>query len=64
MIDTELIVHTLRQRGHKVESVIPVPDNAGLYEFLVDGALLTLDETRALVERDSTQPRQRKVEPA
>ncbi|HEY5381991.1 MAG TPA: hypothetical protein VIJ65_07030 [Acidobacteriaceae bacterium] len=64
MIDTGLIVRTLRQRGHKVESVIPVPENAGEYEFLVDGALLTLEETRALVERDSIQPRQPKAETA
>ena len=28
------------------------PDNAGLYEFEVDGNLLTLDQTRALLEVD------------
>jgi hypothetical protein len=47
-----------------VESVIPVPENAGEFEFIVDGQLLTLDETRALMERDSEQPRERKAEPA
>lgn len=64
MIDTGLIVRTLRQRGHKVESVIPVPENAGEFEFLVDGEMLTLEETRALMERDSTEPRQPKAEHA
>jgi hypothetical protein len=53
MIDTGLIVQTLRRRGHTVESVIPVPDNAGEFEFLVDGELLNLEETRALLERDA-----------
>jgi hypothetical protein len=53
MIDTGLIVQTLRRRGHTVESVIPVPDNAGEFEFLIDGELLNLEETRALLERDS-----------
>jgi hypothetical protein len=47
-----------------VESVIPVPENAGEFEFIVDGQLLTLDETRALMERDSEQSRERKAEPA
>jgi len=64
VIDTGLIVRTLRQRGHKVESVIPVPENAGEFEFLVDGEMLTLEETRALMERDSTEPRQPKAEHA
>ncbi|HEX4154444.1 MAG TPA: hypothetical protein VHY48_02405 [Acidobacteriaceae bacterium] len=64
MIDTELIVETLRKRGHTVESVIPVPENAGEYEFLVDGELLSLEETRALLERDAERRQQRNPEPA
>jgi len=32
MVDIDLIVQTLRQHGHRVGSVIPVPDNAGEYE--------------------------------
>jgi hypothetical protein len=52
MIDTGLIVETLRRRGHTVESVIPTPENAGEYEFLVDGQMLSLEETRALMEDD------------
>ncbi len=52
MIDTDLIVKLLRDHGHKVESVFHVPENAGEYEFLVDGTLLTLSETRQLLERE------------
>jgi hypothetical protein len=52
MIDTDLIVKLLRDHGHKVESVFHVPENAGEYEFSVDGTLLTLAETRELLERE------------
>jgi len=52
MIDTDLIVKLLREHGHKVESVFHVPENAGEYEFYVDGTLLTLSETRQLLERE------------
>jgi hypothetical protein len=51
-VDTGLIVAALRKRGHTVGSVIPVPDNAGDYEFQVDGNLLSLSETRELLEAD------------
>ena len=51
-VDTELLVHSLRKRGHTVDGVIKVPDNAGDYEFIVDGETLTLEEARALLERD------------
>jgi len=54
MVDTELIRTLLRERGHTVGSIIPVPSNAGEYEFEVDGALITLDEARLLAERDAT----------
>jgi len=54
MVDTELLRTLLRERGHTVGSIIPVPSNAGDYEFEVDGALLTLDEARLLAERDTT----------
>ena len=50
MIDTDLIVKLLRDHGHAVESVFHVPENAGEYEFSVDGTLLTLSETRELLE--------------
>jgi hypothetical protein len=52
-IDVELIRKTLIDRGHAVGHIIPTPDNAGSYEFEVDGTLLTLDETRALLEEDA-----------
>jgi hypothetical protein len=51
-VDTDLIVATLRKRGHTVGHVIPVPENAGDYEFQVDGNLLSLAETRELLEAD------------
>jgi hypothetical protein len=52
-IDVELIRKTLRDRGHHVGHIIPVPDNAGEYEFEVDGGLLSLAEARALIETDA-----------
>lgn len=55
-IDVELIAETLRGRGHTVGHIIPVPDNAGEYEFEVDGHLLSLAEARALLERDASDP--------
>lgn len=57
MIDTDLIVKVLRDHGHSVESVAHVPENAGEYEFSVDGVLLTLAETRELLEREDNQQR-------
>ena len=62
-VDTELLVQSLRKRGHTVEGVIKVPDNAGDYEFIVDGNTLTLDETRALLERDQAEDRRAPVAP-
>ena len=62
-VDTELLVQSLTKRGHTVESVIKVPDNAGDYEFVVDGATLTLEETRELLERDQAQGRRAPVPP-
>lgn len=56
-VDTELLVQSLRKRGHTVEGVIKVPDNAGDYEFIVDGNTLTLEEARALLERDQAENR-------
>ena len=54
-IDVELIRKTLRDRGHAVGHIIPVPDNAGEFEFEVDGGLLSLSETRAMLERDEAR---------
>ncbi len=55
MVDIDLIVQTLRNHGHQVETVIRVPDNAGEYEFIVDGNTLNLEETRSLLEQDETK---------
>ena len=55
MIDTELIVQDLRRRGHTVGQVISIPENAGAYEFQVDGRILTLEQVRALLESEQTR---------
>jgi hypothetical protein len=52
MVDIDLLVEALRKRGHKVEGIFKVPDNAGEYEFVVDGNTLNLAETRALLEAE------------
>lgn len=51
-IDTGLIVETLRAHGHTVGHIIPIPDNAGEYEFEVDGVNLSLAEVRELLEHE------------
>jgi hypothetical protein len=55
MIDIDLLVQVLRRRGHSVESVIPVPENAGDYELSVDGVILPLAEARRLLELETAQ---------
>lgn len=52
MVDTELIVRALRDRGHTVSGVISVPENAGDYEFVIDGSTLTLVQARELLEAE------------
>jgi len=54
-IDIGLIAKTLRERGHAVGHIIPVPDNGGEYEFEVDGNLLSLAEARGLLELEDEQ---------
>lgn len=55
-IDIDLIAKLLRGRGHIVGNIIRVPDNGGEYEFEVDGNLLSLAETRGLLELEDQQP--------
>jgi hypothetical protein len=55
MVDIDLLVEALRKRGHKVEGIFKVPDNAGEYEFIVDGNTLNLAETRQLLEADPSR---------
>jgi hypothetical protein len=54
MIDIDLLVQVLRKRGHTVEAVISVPENAGEYELSVDGNVIPLAEARHLLELDET----------
>ena len=53
MVDIELLAQVLRSKGHKVEYVHTVPENAGEYELTVDGTVLNLEEARALLEDDT-----------
>ena len=55
MIDIDLLVKVLRRHGHRVGSVIPVPDNAGDYELNVDGNLIPLIEARRLLEQEDAR---------
>ena len=52
MLDVDLLVTQLRKAGHTVGNVIPIPENAGEFEFQIDGDLLTLAEARLLLEED------------
>ncbi len=54
MVDIDLVVQALRGRGHTVESIIPVPENAGDYELSVDGILMPLLDARRLLEQDES----------
>jgi len=53
MIDIDLLVQVLRKRGHTVESVFGVPENAGTYSLIVDGDLMAMSEARYLLEQDT-----------
>ena len=44
MIDIDLLVHHLRLRGHHIDSVTANQQNAGDFDFVIDGALLTLSD--------------------
>jgi predicted Rdx family selenoprotein len=55
MIDIDLTTQALRNYGHTVGNVIPVPENAGDYEIEVDGELLSLAEVNTLLEEDESR---------
>jgi len=55
MVDIDLLVQALRKRGHSVERVIHVPENAGEYELTIDGNTLNLEEARELLEQDQAR---------
>lgn len=52
MVDIELLVNALRAHGHLVEHVEKLPENAGEFQFRIDGVNLSLAETRVLLEQD------------
>jgi hypothetical protein len=52
MIDIDLLVEALRKHGHSVETVFPVPENAGDYELSVDGRIMPMAEARLVLEQD------------
>jgi hypothetical protein len=55
MVDIDLLVQVLRSKGHSVQDVHPVPENAGDYELTVDGNPLSLAEARSLLEADEAK---------
>ncbi len=55
MLDIDLLVQQLRSQGHQIDSVIRVPENAGDFEFLIDGRLLTLSDVRGELEQDQAR---------
>jgi hypothetical protein len=65
MVDLELLANQLRAYGHTVTNYFKVPENAGEYEFVVDGNTLALEEARALLAADEETgpPKHRPVMP-
>ena len=55
MVDYELLIASLQQRGFKAEHAIEVPSNAGTAEVMVDGKLISLEEARQLLT--DTEPK-------
>jgi hypothetical protein len=55
MVDIDLLVSALRERGHRVEDIISVPENAGVYEMTIDGNVLNLEQARAFLEADEAK---------
>jgi hypothetical protein len=55
MVDIDLLVKVLRRRGHTVQTVFPVPENAGEWELSVDGNLVTLEQAREILDRNDIQ---------
>jgi len=52
MVDIDLLVNTLRAKGHNVRDVHHVPENAGEYELTIDDNVLNLEQARHLLELD------------
>jgi hypothetical protein len=51
--DIDLLVKELRAQGHTIEDVHRVADNAGEYEFVIDGEHVNLDQARRVLELDT-----------
>lgn len=50
--DIDLLVQTLRAKGHNVRGVHHVPENAGEFGLIIDDRVVNLDEAREILERD------------
>ena len=55
MLDIELLVTQLRSQGHQVESIVPLAENAGEFQFMIDGHLLTLADVRGQLEQEQVR---------
>lgn len=55
MVDTGLITEQLRAKGHTVQHVEAVSENAGDWIFIVDGESLDLASARALLADETTE---------
>lgn len=55
MVDIDLLVQDLRNKGYDVRDVTSIPENAGGYELTVDGTVLNLEEARELLEADEDE---------
>lgn len=49
MVDYETLATALRKLGHLVQHPTEIPSNAGGFEIMVDGKMLTLAEARGLL---------------
>ena len=63
MLDKGLVIQALQRRGHTVGHIFHVPENAGEWQFEVDGNLLTLAQTRELMEADDKRNPPRRWRP-
>jgi hypothetical protein len=52
MVDVPLILSELRARGYDARHATPLSENAGDYEFEVDGEMLVLAQVQALIESE------------
>lgn len=53
MVDIDLLIKELQAKGHTVQYVHHVPDNAGEYELTIDGDYVNLEQARRVLEMDN-----------